>query len=580
MIEARAMESERIQHEVSDLATDGGAPPSAMPDPAELSATEMQYHLFVERVRDYAIFLMDAEGVITHWGQGAARMKEFTAEEAVGMHLRDLYPPEGGEDGTADEHLRAAEEEGEYIGEGTRRARDRGRFPARVVLTSLWRDGRLYGFSKVTQDLTERKRAEERVELALRAAQAGSVEKSRFLATMSHEIRTPINAVLGYADLLDLEIAGPLTDAQRDYIARLRSSGRHLLSLIEDVLDFSRVEAGRLTVVAEQTRVDDVMRDAISLLSPQLDAAGLRLDVQCDPDAEFWGDATRVRQILLNLLGNAAKFTPAAGRIAVRCGADGDDDDAPPTGPGPWTCIRVEDDGIGIAPERLGDVFEPFVQVQNTLTREHAGTGLGLAISRRLARLQGGDLTVRSAPGEGSVFRLWLPASPASVAGDAADTLGREAVSLTLAGQQLSSASYAIVRAVSHRLRVDPTTRQVTRGRTRSELEDHLANFVADIAQQLVVLGEDGVDSAAIVQDGHDVQRLLAERHGSQRRRIGFTEAALVREHTILQEEIESVLRNARLSPVPSGADEAHAIVNRLLARSREIALHAFASGS
>ena len=140
---------------------------------------ELLYHLFVERVHDYAVFLMDREGRITHWGEGARRMKEFAPDEIVGRHLRDLYPPGGAEDGGADEHLEHAAEHGEYIGEGTRIARDRGTFPARVVLTALRRHGELFGFSKVTQDLTERKRTEERLQRALAEAQSASATRRR-----------------------------------------------------------------------------------------------------------------------------------------------------------------------------------------------------------------------------------------------------------------------------------------------------------------------------------------------------------------------------------------------------------------
>ncbi|HEX8242490.1 MAG TPA: histidine kinase dimerization/phospho-acceptor domain-containing protein, partial [Longimicrobium sp.] len=225
--------------------------------------SEVQYHLLVERVHDYAIFLMDPDGVITHWGEGAQRIKDYTPAEIVGRHLRVLYPPGGAEDGTAEEHLRIAAEQGEYIGEGTRIGRDRGTFPARVVLTALRRDGELFGFSKVTRDLSEQRTVEERLRQALRTAEGASAEKSRFLATMSHEIRTPINAILGYADLLDLEVQGPLTEGQRAFLTRLRASGRHLLALIEDVLDFARVEAGRLAVAAGRGSAAEAVEAAV-----------------------------------------------------------------------------------------------------------------------------------------------------------------------------------------------------------------------------------------------------------------------------------------------------------------------------
>ena len=537
--------------------------------------TELQYHLFVERVHDYAIFLMNADGVVTHWGEGAVRMKEFAPEEIVGRHLRELYPPGGAEDGTADEHLEEAARDGEYVGEGMRLARDRGLFPARVTLTALRRDGQLFGFSKVTQDLTRVRRTEERLHAALRAAEAASVEKSRFLATMSHEIRTPINAVLGYADLLDLGLTGPLNEAQRVYLDRIRASGGHLLALIEDVLDFARVEAGRLTVHAAPARAADVAEAAVGLVRPQAEAAGLTLEVACD-DAAYWADERRVSQVLVNLLGNAVKFTPRGGRIRLACGCAAPDPEAELAGDGPWTCIRVEDTGIGIPADRLASIFQPFVQVDDQLTREHQGTGLGLAISRRLARLMGGDLTVRSRAGGGSVFSLWLPTdAPApGLNGDGgADRV--PGASLTRVGHHLSAFAHQIVRSFTERLRVDPATPQA-RERTRSELEDHSATLLTDLAQTLVLIEEDGADAPATARDGGDVQRLLAERHGRQRHRLGWTEEGLERGYQILREEVDAVLHAARDVASEEAIHEAIPIVHRLLDRARKVSLDAY----
>jgi PAS domain S-box-containing protein len=539
--------------------------------------TELQYHLFVERVRDYAIFLVDPDGFISHWGEGATRMKEFTPEQVVGRHLRMLYPPGGAEDGTAEEHLRIAEETGEYVGEGTRLAGIRGVFPARVTLTALRRDGRLIGFSKVTQDMTEQRRVEERLQEALRAAQAANAEKSRFLATMSHEIRTPINAVLGYADLLDLGVSGRLNEAQHAYLERIRASGRHLLTLIEDVLDFARVEAGRLDVHAAPHHAAATAESAVNLVRPQATAAGLALEVACDEGAAYWADERRVSQVLVNLLGNALKFTPAGGRIRLTCGRGEPDPEAVlPEGGGPWTCIRVEDTGIGIPAERVGSVFEPFVQVDSELTRVHQGSGLGLAISRRLARLMGGDLTVRSREGQGSTFSLWLRADapvPQVRAPDGAPRV--PGASFTRVGHHLSASAHQVVRAYTERLRVDPVT-PAARTRTRSELEDHMGTLLTDLSQTLVLVEEDGPDAPETAHDGSDVQRLLAERHGHQRRRLGWSEEGLRRDYDIIREEVEAVLLGASDVATQDTLHEALPIIQRLLHRAMEISLQAY----
>jgi len=553
---------------------EGGVEEALMwaPLPGEGGGAELPYRLMVERVHDYALFLMDASGRITHWGEGAQRMKGYTPAEVLGKHLSFLYPEGGAEDGTAEEHLAYAREHGEYIGEGTRYARGRGPFPARVVLTALRRDGELFGYSKVTQDLSRLRAMEEQLRQALRAAESANVEKSRFLATMSHEIRTPINAILGYADLLDLEVQGPMTQGQRQYLERVRASGRHLLALVEDVLDFARVEAGRLAVEPGRAALRSTAEAAIGLLRPQAEARELALELECADDVEYWGDDTRVQQILVNLLANAIKFTAPGGSIRVTCGCEEADSLAELHGPGPWTCARVEDTGIGIPSDRLSAVFEPFVQVDNALTRTHQGSGLGLAISRRLARLMGGDLTVRSRAGTGSVFSLWLPATaPQAGEGGAPRAQG----SLTPVAQHLATSAALVVRGYAERLRVDPATPSARR-HTRSELEDHLVTLVADLAQVLVVLEEDGSDARGIARDADDVQRLLAIRHGRQRCRLGWTEAELRREYEILGEEIETSLNAARDVAAGRAVDEALPVIRRLLNRAASLSVGAW----
>jgi PAS domain S-box-containing protein len=395
------------------------------PQPA---AAARAFIALAENVRDYAIFLMNPQGVITFWGEGARLIKWWTKAEAEGAHLRLLYPSGGSDDGTAEAHLEHAAARGEYTGEGQRVRSDGSTFWAGVTLTALWDDdGTLLGFAKVTRDLTARrageallKAAAAAAEQARSAAELASRAKSEFLATMSHEIRTPVNAILGYLDLLSHEIGGPLSAAQRDYTARARRGCRHLIALIGDVLDFSRLEAGRLAVGRTPLRIGDVVTQALGLVMPLAQARGLDLEDAVSGLAEdlaAWGDESRVRQILVNLLANAVKFTEPrgndVGHIMVSVGtAIRPSPDAEVVGDGPWVYVRVEDTGPGIADDRLAAVFEPFVQADMTLTREHGGTGLGLAISRRLARAMGGDVTARSQPGVGSAFFLWLPSAP------------------------------------------------------------------------------------------------------------------------------------------------------------------------
>ena len=232
-----------------------------------------------------------------------------------------------------------------------------------------------------------------------REAEEANRVKAQFLATMSHELRTPLNAVGGYAELLQLGIHGPVTDAQQEALGRIQRSQRHLLALINDLLNFAKLEAGQVEFHIGDVSVEATADSLETLVAPQLALKKLRFSrAQCSGTARVRADADKLQQILVNLLSNAIKFTPEGGDVALECRESGDS-----------LRIGVRDTGIGIAADRLEQIFAPFVQIGRHLNTVNEGVGLGLAISRDLARGMGGDLTVTSVEGEGSTFTLSLP---------------------------------------------------------------------------------------------------------------------------------------------------------------------------
>ncbi|HWJ23241.1 MAG TPA: CHASE3 domain-containing protein [Gemmatimonadaceae bacterium] len=241
-------------------------------------------------------------------------------------------------------------------------------------------------------------------ERARTEAEDANHAKSQFLATMSHELRTPLNAIAGYVELLDMGLRGPVTDAQRKDLARIRSSQQHLLGIITDILTFARIDAGKVELTVAEVAFGPVLEEVWSMIEPQARARSIRLERSPDGDGlVVCVDRDRLAQILTNLLANAVKFTPPGGRVGVAWAARGDDTSRPRLE------VRVSDTGIGIPADKREAIFEPFTQLDRGLTRSAEGTGLGLAISRDLARRMGGDLTVESTPGEGSTFTLTLP---------------------------------------------------------------------------------------------------------------------------------------------------------------------------
>ena len=404
----------------------------------QLSITTNElYRMLVETVEDYAIFALDPNGYVVSWNPGAQRFKGYTASEIIGQHFSVFYPPEDLAARKPYIELEVAQAEGRLEDEGWRVRKDGTQFWANVVITALRTpDGELVGFAKVTRDLTLRRAGElqaiedarriaseealrraaelrslelsdlldrsqrqaEEIEHRRREADVANRTKTDFLAAMSHELRTPLNAIAGYVQLLMLGVRGTLTPEQTADLARIQRSQQHLLSLINDILNFSRLEAGAVTYDIEPVPMGAVMDAAAAMITPQIAAKNIAFTMEpCPPMLTALADASKLEQVLLNLLSNAVKFTQPGGQVSLSCVATGD-----------HVLAHVRDNGPGIPLDRLGVIFEPFVQLNRTLGNPREGVGLGLAISRDLARGMQGDLTVESELGVGSTFTVSL----------------------------------------------------------------------------------------------------------------------------------------------------------------------------
>jgi signal transduction histidine kinase len=401
--------------------------------------------------------------------------------------------------------------------------------------------------------LEEAAAAEEQLRDARDAAEGALRTRDEFVSTMTHEVQTPLNAIIGYLELLEMEVSGALAPTQRAYVQRAQESSRHLLRLVGDVLDFSKSETARLEVEHEEVGAAETARGALALVRPQASGRLLALvdDTAGAAGLRYVGDEYRVRQILVNLLSNAIKFTPAGGRVRLDCHARPGEN-----GPGDLLFV-VSDSGEGVKPEDRERIFEPFVQGAAGLTRRHGGTGLGLPISRRLARLMGGDVTVEpTAEGSGATFILRLPAAPPRPAAEAPSGAdfpepGAGAATRASAGRGLAAAGESLLRQVAptvdefvRRARAEPAL-GFTPEMSDVDVADHLGTLLIDVANSLAILASNSGEASELLADGSRIQRLIGELHGAQRERLGWTEAQLGREVALVREVCVLTLERA-----------------------------------
>ena len=370
---------------------------------AELAARRMENYLrAILDCLGEGVYTLDRAGKLVYMNREGARMLGYEFEELVGRPLHDIihhHRPDGRPLPAAECPIHLAMREGRIYRSDDEVffRKDGSVLPVKVTGAPLPDEGPWGGSVAVFSDRSVAEETQRRLREAKEAAEQAARLKSEFLAVMSHEIRTPLNGVIGMADLL---LDTPLDAEQMGFAKTIKLSADHLLTLIDDILDYSKIEAGAVMLERQSVNLRALVDDSLELIAPRLANKPVTAYARIDPQAPkaIVGDAARLRQILVNLLGNAAKFTER-GEIALT--VTGADDGR--------LRFAVRDTGIGIEPEALARLFQPFVQAEASTTRRYGGTGLGLAISRQLARLMGGDIEVTSTPGEGSTFTLVIP---------------------------------------------------------------------------------------------------------------------------------------------------------------------------
>jgi PAS domain S-box-containing protein len=358
----------------------------------ELRISEERVRLLVDSVRDYAIFMLDPEGIVQSWNAGAQAIKGYEPSEIIGRHFRSFYTPEDQAAGKPERELAEARAHGRIEDEGWRVRKDGTLFWANVVLTAvLGPDGGLRGFAKVTRDMSERRRLEE--------LERSSRRMNEFLAMLAHELRNPLAPIRNAVTIMQLEtLSSPVLRNCRDVIDRQLT---HVTRLVDDLLDVGRLTTGKIKLRKELVRMGDIVARSVEVARPIVTARRHVLSVEQPPDPVYvQGDATRLSQVLQNLLVNAAKYTPEGGRIQLRVAAADS-----------FVYLVVSDNGRGLSPEHLQTIFQLFVQADTgTSVGSESGLGIGLTLARSLAEMHGGSIEATSPGlGQGSTFTVRLP---------------------------------------------------------------------------------------------------------------------------------------------------------------------------
>jgi len=368
--------------------------------------TAEQFHILVDSVEEYAIYMLDPNGNVVTWNTGAQKIKGYTAEEIVGKNFACFYTAEDVAAGKPQSNLREAARRGHIRDQGIRIRKDGSTFEGEVVLTALYDPkGNIRGYSKVTRDITDQVRTRE-FEAEKIAAEKASNAKDDFLAALSHELRTPLTPALAAATYLE-DNARKLPPEFVEDVQIIRRNVQLQARLIDDLLDLTRISKGKLQLTLERVDANALVRDAIDIANSAIAAKKLHVSTEFDAKRSYiLGDSIRLQQVFWNLINNAVKFTPPGGQIAIRTS----NDDA-----GRFH-FEIRDNGIGIERERLDSLFTPFEQADASVSRQFGGLGLGLAISKHLVGLHRGTIEGKSRGRSfGATFEVTLDTVPEGV---------------------------------------------------------------------------------------------------------------------------------------------------------------------
>jgi PAS domain S-box-containing protein len=386
--------------------------------------SDEQYRLIVQSIKDYAVFMLDPEGHIASWNEGARLIKGYTAPEILGKSFEVFYPQEAVDDGFPKRELKEAARVGRFEDEGWRIRKDGSRFWANVVITAVRdRDGKLVGFAKVTRDLTARREAEEQarqlaaeqaalaeaaaqneqlqrlneqLEAALALAERSTRVRDDVLAVVAHDLRNPVHTVLGAAGVVEVIPSG---EAHNRHVQMIQRAARRMERLISDLLDVASIESGTLSVRTAPVDLCALVSEVLELLQGQAGEKKIEIQREIDPGIPVvMGDHDRLLQVLSNLVGNAIKFTPEGGNVRVRLTRSGDE-----------VVVSITDTGIGISAEDLPHVFERFWRARDTKAK---GVGLGLSIASGIIEAHGGRIWAESKLGVGTTMTFALPVPP------------------------------------------------------------------------------------------------------------------------------------------------------------------------